>query len=93
MNVTIKRADDVADFASHLGDLDRIFFESSAKRDFRSEEETRSRPRRHSRLHEGLIHFGVLACQLGMVIASLKFFRCARSYSETSAEHSYGVNR
>ena len=42
MIVTIKKADEVADFTSHLGDLDRIFFEASAKRDFRSEEEKQS---------------------------------------------------
>jgi GNAT superfamily N-acetyltransferase len=40
--VTIKKADEVADFTSHLGDLDRIFFEANAKRYFRSEEEKQS---------------------------------------------------
>jgi len=30
----IQRADEVADFASCLGDIDAIFFESSARRDF-----------------------------------------------------------
>jgi hypothetical protein len=40
--VTIKKADEVADLTSHLGDLDRICFEASAKRDFRSEEEKQS---------------------------------------------------
>jgi GNAT superfamily N-acetyltransferase len=37
--VKIQKADEVADFASHLRDIDKIFFESSAKRDFCSEEE------------------------------------------------------
>jgi len=32
--VKIQRADEVADFASCLGDIDAIFFESSARRDF-----------------------------------------------------------
>jgi len=31
-------SDEVADFTSHLADLDGIFFEASAKRDFRSDE-------------------------------------------------------
>ena len=37
--VKIQKADEVADFASHLRDIDKIFFESSAKHDFCSEEE------------------------------------------------------
>jgi GNAT superfamily N-acetyltransferase len=40
--VTIKKADEVADFTNYLADLDGIFFEASAKRDFRSEEEKQS---------------------------------------------------
>ena len=39
MMVKIKRADEVADFATCLGDIDNIFFQSSAKRDFSSQEE------------------------------------------------------
>ena len=35
----IQRADEVADFATCLGDIDNIFFQSSAKRDFSSQEE------------------------------------------------------
>jgi GNAT superfamily N-acetyltransferase len=38
----IQKADEVADFTSHLGDIDNIFFESSAKRDFCNEEEKQS---------------------------------------------------
>jgi ribosomal protein S18 acetylase RimI-like enzyme len=38
----IQQADEVADFTSHLGDIDTIFFESSAKRDFCNEEEKQS---------------------------------------------------
>jgi GNAT superfamily N-acetyltransferase len=37
--VNIEKADEISDFANHLGDLDDIFFESSAKRDFRTHEE------------------------------------------------------
>jgi hypothetical protein len=37
--VKIQRADEAADFASYLGDIDNIFFESSARRDFCSQEE------------------------------------------------------
>jgi hypothetical protein len=39
MMVKIQRADKVADFATCLGDIDNIFFQSSAKRDFSSQEE------------------------------------------------------
>jgi GNAT superfamily N-acetyltransferase len=39
MMVKTQRADDFADFASCLGDIDDIFFQSSAKRDFCSQEE------------------------------------------------------
>jgi GNAT superfamily N-acetyltransferase len=39
MMVKIQRADEVADFATCLGDIDNIFFQSSAKRDFSSQEE------------------------------------------------------
>jgi GNAT superfamily N-acetyltransferase len=39
MMVKIHRADEVADFATYLGDIDDIFFQSSAKRDFSSQEE------------------------------------------------------
>jgi GNAT superfamily N-acetyltransferase len=39
MMVKIQRADEVADFATYLGDIDDIFFQSSAKRDFSSQEE------------------------------------------------------
>jgi len=38
----IQKADEVADFTSHLGDIDNIFFESSAKWDFCNEEEKQS---------------------------------------------------
>jgi GNAT superfamily N-acetyltransferase len=37
--VKIQRADDVADFAGCVGDIDGIFFESSARRDFCSRQE------------------------------------------------------
>ena len=37
--VKTQRADEVADFASCLGDIDDIFFHSSATRDFCSQEE------------------------------------------------------
>jgi GNAT superfamily N-acetyltransferase len=40
--VKIQKADEIPDFASHLGDIDDIFFEASAKRDFRSHEEKQS---------------------------------------------------
>jgi len=39
MMVKIHRADEVADFASCLGDIDDIFFKSSARRDFCSQAE------------------------------------------------------
>ena len=39
MMVKTQRADDFADFASCLGDIDDIFFQSSATRDFCSQEE------------------------------------------------------
>ena len=39
MMVKIQRADEVADFATCFGDIDNIFFQSSAKRDFSSQEE------------------------------------------------------
>ena len=39
MMVKTQRADEVADFASCLGDIDDIFFQSSATRDFCSQEE------------------------------------------------------
>jgi hypothetical protein len=39
MMMKIQRADEVADFATYLGDIDDIFFQSSAKRDFSSQEE------------------------------------------------------
>ena len=39
MLVEIQKADEIADFASHLSDIDNIFFESSEKRDFCSHEE------------------------------------------------------
>jgi GNAT superfamily N-acetyltransferase len=39
MIVKIQRADEVADFATCLGDIDDIFFQSSAKHDFSSKEE------------------------------------------------------
>jgi GNAT superfamily N-acetyltransferase len=39
MMVTIRRADDIANFAGCLGDINTIFFESSARRDFRGQEE------------------------------------------------------
>jgi hypothetical protein len=41
MMVKIQRADEVADFATYLGDIDDIFFQSSAKRDFSSQEENK----------------------------------------------------
>ena len=37
--VKIHRADEVVDFATYLGDIDDIFFQSSATRDFCSQEE------------------------------------------------------
>jgi len=37
--VEIQKADEIADFASHLSEIDDIFFESSAKRDFSSHKE------------------------------------------------------
>jgi GNAT superfamily N-acetyltransferase len=37
--VNIEKADEIPDFANHLGDLDDIFFKSSVKRDFRTYEE------------------------------------------------------
>src|SRR5262249_41794957 len=39
MMVKIQRADEVADFATCLNDIDDIFFQSSTKRDFSSQEE------------------------------------------------------
>ena len=39
MIVNIEKADEIPDFSNHLGDLDDIFFKSSAKRDFRTNEE------------------------------------------------------
>ena len=42
MIVKIEKADEVADFTSHLSDIDNIFFGSSAKRDFCNEEEKQS---------------------------------------------------
>src|SRR5262245_16088889 len=39
MTVIVQRADEVADFLSCLGDIDDIFFISSARRDFSSPEE------------------------------------------------------
>jgi GNAT superfamily N-acetyltransferase len=39
MTVKIQRADEVADFLSRLADIDDIFFNSSARRDFSSQEE------------------------------------------------------
>lgn len=39
MMVKIQRADEIADFASCLGEIDEIFFESSARRDFCNQEE------------------------------------------------------
>ena len=38
----IQKADEVADFTSYLGEIDNIFFESSAKRDFCNDEEKQS---------------------------------------------------
>jgi hypothetical protein len=40
--IEIRRADEIADFANHLGEIDDIFFESSARRDFCSQEEKQS---------------------------------------------------
>jgi GNAT superfamily N-acetyltransferase len=40
--VKIQKADEIADFTSHLGEIDDIFFESSARRDFCSREEKQS---------------------------------------------------
>ena len=40
--IEIRRADEIADFTSHLGEIDDIFFESSARRDFCSQEEKQS---------------------------------------------------
>jgi len=37
--VEIRKADEIAVFARHLSDIDEIFFQSSAKRDFCSDEE------------------------------------------------------
>jgi len=37
--VNIEKADEIPDFANHLGDLDDIFFKSSVKRYFRTHEE------------------------------------------------------
>jgi ribosomal protein S18 acetylase RimI-like enzyme len=42
MIVKIQNADEIADFASLLDEIDEIFFESSAKRDFRSRQEKES---------------------------------------------------
>ena len=42
MIVKIQKADEIADFTSHLGEIDDIFFESSARRDFCSQEEKQS---------------------------------------------------
>ena len=42
MIVKIQKADEVADFTSYLGEIDNIFFESSAKRDFCNDEEKQS---------------------------------------------------
>jgi hypothetical protein len=39
MMLTIQRADEIADFAVCLGDIDDIFFESSVRRDFCGQEE------------------------------------------------------
>jgi len=39
MTVKIQRADEVADFLCCLADIDDIFFTSSARRDFSSQEE------------------------------------------------------
>ncbi|HYQ07917.1 MAG TPA: hypothetical protein VER26_13195 [Xanthobacteraceae bacterium] len=38
----IQKADEIADFTSHLGEIDDIFLESSARRDFCSPEEKQS---------------------------------------------------
>jgi len=40
--VKIQKADEIADFTSHLGEIDDIFLESSARRDFCSPEEKQS---------------------------------------------------
>ena len=40
--LTIQKADEIADFAGCLGDIDRIFFESSVRRDFCGQEEKQS---------------------------------------------------
>jgi GNAT superfamily N-acetyltransferase len=37
--VNIEKADEIPDFSNRLGDLEDIFFKSSAKRDFRTNEE------------------------------------------------------
>ena len=39
MTPAIHKADELVDFASHLGEVDDIFFESSAKQDFSSRQE------------------------------------------------------
>ena len=39
MIVNIEKADEIPDFLNHYGDLNDIFFKSSAKRDFRTQEE------------------------------------------------------
>jgi hypothetical protein len=40
--IEIRRADEIADFTSHLSEIDDIFFESSARRDFCNQEEKQS---------------------------------------------------
>jgi GNAT superfamily N-acetyltransferase len=40
--IEIRRADEIADFTIYLGEIDDIFFESSARRDFCSQEEKQS---------------------------------------------------
>lgn len=42
MTQAIHKADELADFTSHLGEIDKIFFESSAKQDFSSSQEKES---------------------------------------------------
>jgi GNAT superfamily N-acetyltransferase len=42
MKAKIQKADELVNFTSHLGEIDNIFFESSAKHDFSSSEEKES---------------------------------------------------
>jgi len=78
MMVKTQRADEVADFASCLGDIDDIFFQSSATRDFCSQEEKQTfRERwlgRYIEKHHSsfLSHLMPMGVRLGILLAARK---------------------